>query len=307
MFKGKFATRPVATETTRASRPAAAGAEAVADDEDGAGSKKRKREEPDKSDPKLQEYLRVMRSGKESLGADETAVDSDSLLAPTGSAVVADGESDDEYVEVPSRKEKQRKVDHPTKSGQVESQASSKRDLSSHSQVSTAQPPGMVAESTEPPQADQTQSIAVATEATDDDWLRSRTNRLLDLVDPDDLPGTAVGDQTGQPVGEVVGNDNDNLHSEEDGSDDVENVVPQEDPGKQDNDSSMDAISRTSRLFVRNLAYSATEDDIQEAFAKFGDLQEVSFSARSLFRFMFVCFYPLWDPKKTKHQNSAFA
>lgn len=292
------------TETTSVSRSAAAGAEAVADDEDAVGSKKRKREEgPDKSDTKLQEYLRVMRSGRESIVADETAPDFDSPLAPTGGVGVADGESDDEYVEVPSRREKQRKVDHPTESGQVESQASSTRDPSSRSNVPPARPDSMVAESTEPPQADETQPT-VATEATDDDWLRSRTNRLLDLVDPDDLPGTAVGDQTGGPVGEVVGNDNDNLHSQGDGNDGVKNITPQEDSGKQDMGSSVDAISRTSRLFVRNLAYSATEDEIREAFDKFGDLQEVSFSARSLFRFyvMFV-FYRFGNPKKHTPQK----
>ncbi len=291
MFKGKVATRPVAPETTRASRPAAAGPAAVSEDEDAAGSKKRKREEPDKSDPKLQEYLQVMRRGRERLVADETTVESDSLLAPTGGAAVADGESDDEYVEVPSRKEKQRKVDHPTEPGQVVGQAASTGDLSSRNEAPTAQPPCMVAGSAEPSQADETQpATAVATDATDDDWLRSRTNRLLDLVDPDDLPQAAVADGSAAPVGGAIGNDNNNLHSRQEHGDDVETIVPSEEQGQQDKDSSVDAISRTSRLFVRNLAYSATEEDIRESFEKFGDLQEVSFSVRNLPHFPFYLF-----------------
>jgi multiple RNA-binding domain-containing protein 1 len=42
-------------------------------------------------------------------------------------------------------------------------------------------------------------------------------------------------------------------------------------------DDSLEAIRRTSRLFVRNLPYSATQEDLREAFERFGTIEEVCF------------------------------
>ncbi|KAJ3475358.1 hypothetical protein NLG97_g9488 [Lecanicillium saksenae] len=111
--------------------------------------------------------------------------------------------------------------------------------------------------------------------ATDDDWLRSRTNRLLDLVDPDDISHVAPMEKTdcdNSAAPQEVGNDKEAPHSEEDGTHDGQDLLP---PQGQDKDSAAEAISRTSRLFVRNLPYSATEDDLREEFEKFGGVDEV--------------------------------
>jgi len=43
----------------------------------------------------------------------------------------------------------------------------------------------------------------------------------------------------------------------------------------QDPESAISLIEKTSRLFLRNLSYTVTEDDVREHFAKFGTLEEV--------------------------------
>ncbi|OAA49708.1 Nucleotide-binding, alpha-beta plait [Cordyceps fumosorosea ARSEF 2679] len=268
--KAKFATRTAAPEKGNRALPP------TATSEDG-GSKKRKREDLDQSDPKLQEYLRVMGSGRESLVADETAVESSGALAPQGGALVPDGESDDEYVEVPSRKEKVRKVDHATGETGV-AQVTPARETASRKEAVSLPADGGVAGAlpgTSAPESEAANQPAdVATAATDDDWLRSRTSRLLDLVDPDDISHVAPmekpdGDSS---TGQEVGNDKEAPHSEEDGTHDHQ--APLLTQG-QDKESAAEAISRTSRLFVRNLPYSATEDDLREELEKFGGVDEV--------------------------------
>ena len=131
-----------------------------------------------------------------------------------------------------------------------------------------------------------------AAAATDDDWLRSRTNRLLDLVDPEDLEAGQAS-QGGQPSSQAIGpaepaeqdtrNDRDSLHSSgevtHDRSEDA--VATSQGPAHED---AASTIARTSRIFVRNLPYSATEDDLRETFEKFGALQEVRYLQRLALR-----------------------
>lgn len=218
-----------------------------------------------------------MWSGRESLVADETAVESSGALAQQGGALVPDGESDDEYVKVPSRKEKLRKVDHATGETSVaqvtpaRGPTSRKEDVSTPADGVAGALPGSLAPESEPA----TQAADVAMGATDDDWLRSRTNRLLDLVDPDDISHVAPMEKPDcdSSAAQELGNDKEAPHSEEDGTHDGQDPLL---PQGQDKDSAAEAISRTSRLFVRNLPYSATEDDLREEFEKFGGVDEVS-------------------------------
>jgi hypothetical protein len=112
-----------------------------------------------------------------------------------------------------------------------------------------------------------------APDATDDDWLRSRTNRLLDLMDPDDI----VPAQPGQIAAAPIEQDNDRpstaepSHSKE--ADDTSRDNKESD--EQQPDDKLDTIRRTSRLFVRNLPYSTKEEDIRECFERFGIIEEV--------------------------------
>jgi len=117
---------------------------------------------------------------------------------------------------------------------------------------------------------------ATAPNATDDDWLRSRTNRLLDLMDPEDIVGGRPDASTShniEPVAETNTSadppvESDDIPIEETGEEVEEEIV----------DATIEAISTNGRLFVRNLPYSASEDDLRKHFEPFGSLEEVNIS-----------------------------
>lgn len=251
--------------------------------DDETNPKKRKREDPGaaKADPKLQEYLQVMGKPRESLVADETSLDSGAALAPNGASLVPDGESDDEYVDVPKRQEKQRKTDrHMMDDSQVAARLPVREQSVAHKEAPTDLIDAAVHEKSETAKSDEQQGADVANDATDDDWLRSRTNRLLDLVDPDDLPqAPAAQASTQAPAADTSdeqtaqGDVQKPPHSPQASpANDVQGSEPSE---PADKDSVVEAIFRTSRLFVRNLPFSATEDDLRDTFGKFGDVEEV--------------------------------
>ncbi|KAM0516318.1 hypothetical protein ACHAPE_005465 [Trichoderma viride] len=236
-------------------------------------SKKRKREDLDESDPKLREFLRVMKQGKGGVLADETNPDADMTgLATGGEALVEEGESDHEYEQIPKRQEKLRKTASSEANQNLVMNQRVSRDVTSDQGVQPVAEE-VVADSVKPQEAEEAPQTSV--DATDDDWLRSRTNRLLDLVDPDDLPQpTEQG-----AVDEAVRNDgenNDTAHSSHE-------VVMKDTPDQANDqganptaaDDPIAIISRTSRLFVRNLPYTATEGDLHQKFGEFGTLQEV--------------------------------
>lgn len=237
-------------------------------------SKKRKREDLDESDPKLREFLRVMKAGKGGVLADETNPDADMTgLATGGEALVEEGESDNEYEQIPKRQEKLRKTESSEASRSLVMNQRLPREATLDEGVQSVAEE-VVADDVKPQETEEAPQTSV--DATDDDWLRSRTNRLLDLVDPDDLPQPAEQ----AALDEAVRDDGENtntLHSSHE--------VVSEDAPDQANDQGAEAtgaddaiatITRTSRLFVRNLPYTATEEDLHQKFGEFGTLQEVS-------------------------------
>lgn len=127
------------------------------------------------------------------------------------------------------------------------------------------------------------ETVHIAQVASDADWLRSRTSRLLGLLDDDAPPESTVlsAGSEGQHVacesqtrnltnGEMPDAD---AHPEYDydherPSTSVVTQLGMADTGK-DN----------GRLFVRNLTYTTTEDDLRQHFEKgaYGTINEVSF------------------------------
>lgn len=225
--------------------------------EEDANGKKRKREGVDESDPKLKEYLDMMRPGQttssklEGIYGQQSGEQKDVEMA----VVPVDAESDDEYETIPAKKPKRREE-------AVEEAPAA--------QVQAAPP--VVG----PPQ-DVDQEMPDATgpaDATDDDWLRSRTNRLLDLVDPDDqsamprppAPPTQTPAATSGPSPPV----------------DAElERAPSEAPSepaveKSGEEAATEQVLRTGRLFVRNLPFKATEAELSKHFKKYGETEEVS-------------------------------
>ncbi|KAL2134139.1 hypothetical protein VTI74DRAFT_901 [Chaetomium olivicolor] len=217
--------------------------------------KKRKREAIDEADPKLQEYLEVMgHPTKKSKDKEGPLGNLQSEMAPALTTAVLDaGESDDEYEDIPARHSK----------------------LPAHgTPVQVGATPAPVADDEVPRDERASEVPQVPADATDDDWLRSRTSRLLDLVDPDDpgfsarphpppVPAAAPASEAGEPPHDGAAVD---AHGP------VETVSGQvENP-----EDVVKLVEKTSRLFLRNLSYAVREDDIREHFSKFGSLEEVN-------------------------------
>lgn len=232
-----------------------------------APSKKRKRKDVDPSDPKLLEYLNVMKPGGSGLIETEINANTGADFAENAAALVPEGESDDEYEKIPARKEKQPRLEPPLKEQEpVPTQAEPAK-----AHVSAEDSPEVTSAN------EGLSKEGMAQAATDDDWLRSRTNRLLDLVDAGDLPAPATANtervspskhqessseplQTATEVADVAADEV---------GDEAETTAPEGDGSPED------VIRRTARLFIRNLPYTSTEDDLRGELEKFGPVEEV--------------------------------
>ena len=297
-----------------------------ADDE--AASKKRKREDLDvESNPKLREFLDVMNT--QNKGLSSTADVTSSMGAgvygvagdvPVLDAVFADAEeseNEEEYQSISTKKAK------TTKDEEIESSLAA---ATADSTAAVAGWPTRVAaitatsieeEEAKPAQAAPEEALMplqpkLDASATDGDWLRSRTNRLLDLLDPSELPAppqpvaapvAAPTPAVAAPSAPAVAKKHDKgmpdaKNEKNNENDDYENPIrrlaptvaapaaPTPAPAPAVPLSAEEQIRKTSRLFVRNLPYDATEAQIQKYFTAFGAVQEVS---SDIFCLLFFC------------------
>ncbi|KAF4125145.1 multiple RNA-binding domain-containing protein 1 [Geosmithia morbida] len=284
-------------------------------------SKKRKIDAPSSqsSDPKLREYLRVIGKSREEVLADtldsssniHVTADGETLPGAVPQAAIPEGDSDGEYEQIPTEKARMK----PNKPAETVSKAATPSSSvarppqtavagEARRQMSAAAAGGKfghddatAAASTESDEGQEvkqdtamtvdetTAPSAPAPAATDDDWLRSRTNRLLDLMDPDDIvPQPASGNadaQTSQPPPRSGGDgesseDKVGRETVDTSGDNAPGAINQgAQLGEPTGHTTVDAIRQTSRLFVRNLPFGATEDEIRESFGKFGTIEEV--------------------------------
>lgn len=245
----------------------------VAKDKVDVSSKKRKREELSESDPKLKEYLDVMRPGQTPSSKLEGIRGQTVEEKDTGVPVVSvEAESDDEYEQIPARNPKRQKEE-----GHIAIPA---RPVP---EVPTADAPQLVAED-----APKTSQIADAmADATDDDWMRSRTNRLLDLIDHDD-PAAFASVTAARPTHQSITAIKPSQPEDVDMEDSLpEAAAPRE--SAFDDDDPIQQIHRTSRLYVRNLPFKATEAELKSHFEKYGELAEVCFFFDCFWCFLTVC------------------
>lgn len=215
---------------------------------------KRKRSDVDEADPKLKEFLEVMQPASKPKKWDSEAVDESEMEPPTKMQALElpEGESDDDYEVVPK---KARKTSPP-------------RVLAPAQSVPVLTAP-------EPIIVDEQMPDAGAPAVTDDDWLRSRTNRLLDLMDPEDIIASGTGATVSADanfVAETIAETREPEHDQTVDEDAVHEVPPQEDDKP---DPVIEAIKSNGRLFVRNLPYTATEEELREHFQPYGALEEV--------------------------------
>lgn len=223
-------------------------------------SLKRKHNQIDEADPKLKEFLEVMQPPSKTKRwiSDEVSRQSE---PPTKMQAIElpDGDSDGEYQAVP-------------KSAQAKPTLRKLAAIDGNDTVVV--PDSSVLPEQEPVPFIEATLPEPAPDATDDDWLRSRTNRLLDLepmttaVMPITKEATHADDRVDRHQSasfEDLGQETANADAAGSETHDNEDTL----------DQTMETIRASGRIFVRNLPYSATEDDLRKHFETFGTLEEV--------------------------------
>ena len=119
------------------------------------------------------------------------------------------------------------------------------------------------------------------TVVNDSNWLRSRTSRLLGLLDEDDEIREHVDKEKQppkslEPSQRTAVSPSSVLESTQSGGDMLDSRSLAADASYQASRTSTNA--ENGRLFIRNLAYTATEDDIRNFFQSYGELCEVNTS-----------------------------
>ena len=145
------------------------------------------------------------------------------------------------------------------------------------------------------------EDMAVAAEIkgaeSDADWLRSRTSRLLGLVDDDPMSETsAMPDNAKAQNFETLETPNgakgkaSGLKTEGEEDTQEAHVVQTEMPSPKEDDSQVHTTAENGRLFIRNLTYTTTEDELRCLFEneRYGSLEEVS--SISCFQLVFLHF-----------------
>jgi multiple RNA-binding domain-containing protein 1 len=231
---------------------------------------KRKRSDVDGSDPKLKEFLEVMRPKSKSKTWDTQDTQEQDVDEPprkVQAMELPEADSDNEYEMVPKKPKKEQSV-----------VISKEQPMPIQIASSPLFVPTDAAEASEPGQGDdkgaQPEPVG-GVDATDDDWLRSRTNRLLDLVDPTNAVAQKApneGLQSPPRPEEPVAREDVSIPADQETI--VKEVVEEEGPSGGP-DPTVEAIQASGRLFVRNLPYSATEDDLRKHFEVYGTLEEV--------------------------------
>ncbi|KAF3002364.1 Multiple RNA-binding domain-containing protein 1 [Curvularia kusanoi] len=223
---------------------------------------KRKREEAEQ-DPKLKEFLEIYQPpSKTNIWTDGDAQiaagNAAAVEEPAQDVIVPADESDDEY-QVITKKPKT-----------AEAPKEVLEEVAPAPVVDSVIP--VVAAPVEQVDAPMTDAPDVAAQpTTDDDWLRSRTNRLLDLVEDDDIPvapaatpSKQVAEKRDSPV--AVESQPELAQPAEQTAD-----VPAADSASQEEEK----IRETGRLYLRNLHFEVAEEDIRSQFSKYGSLDEV--------------------------------
>ncbi|KAL5119761.1 Multiple RNA-binding domain-containing protein 1 [Pleosporales sp. CAS-2024a] len=229
---------------------------------------KRKRQQAElEQDPKLKEFLHVYQPPSKTNVWTNGDTQPDVMVSSAVDgvpAIAADDESDDDY-QVIAKKPKTT-VDAtkpsasagPTKPVEPDQGVDLVEDMFHHHDDQNM---GDGEDATEPSGGP----------VTDDDWLRSRTNRVLDLVEDDGVPVPAAPSLASEPLQqqrlEAVEDTEDAKH--------IETQASATDPSEVPTSDEVEKIRETGRLYLRNLHFDVTEDELQHHFAKYGSLEEV--------------------------------
>lgn len=242
--------------------------------------RKRGSPEPVTQDPKLQEFLQAMQAPSKlrgHAGADPEVMKAAGQMEDMNVKVpVPEAESDSEYENVP-KKARSAKTEKPSQ----EKSQSEAMDVDQLVAAGAQQAETVGEDKAEDDAAADGQTPAAL---TDDDWLRSRTSRLLGLAEDDDEDALSAPPPTTSATQHLPqkASDEDFEGFEDDDATNAKEVVQpeqaEEDPAE--NAAPVDEVEakirESRRLYLRNLSYNVTEEDLRGAFDSFGNLDEVS-------------------------------
>lgn len=124
------------------------------------------------------------------------------------------------------------------------------------------------------------------TAMNDDDWMRSRTSRLLGLADDDEEEEAAT---TTRPSHTVAASPTPEPVPQPESAANDEEFEGFEDEPAPPTDEVEEKVRASQRLYLRNLSYATQEDDLRSAFTEFGNLEEVSTTFSYFFLSHFKC------------------
>lgn len=234
----------------------------------GANLLKRKRDVPaEEQDPKLKEFLDVYKpkSKKNAWEPEEVVPQVDDLSAQNvvDPVVSAEAPGDDEYEKVPKKAKKAKPVVEEVTQDQPAVVEEVGADVTD---------PATLQDSNGP--------------VSDADWARSRTSRLLGLLDDDEEEEATAGatkhdsdasddemevDTPAQPVRVAQ-------EASEAATSIPTSPAEASSPTDPNADPEIEAVRSSMRLFVRNLPYDVQKEDLQAEFVSFGNLEDVSYS-----------------------------
>ena len=219
-------------------------------------------------DPKLKEFMDVMRpkSKKKAWENESLSLQTQDHKDERGDAVMPeDGQSDEEYEEVPRKKKRSRSK------SEVESANTEHAAVEDDNLLRTAE------EGNDEPEAHlQEDEEELGKPATSDaDWARSKTSRLLGLLDDDEEAAEEAA--ADDPESEEEATEKGAVRPK------PENSIPTPPSDEQPDDNEapnvsnpdVEAVRSSMRLFVRNLPYDVKEEDLEADFASYGNLEEV--------------------------------
>jgi multiple RNA-binding domain-containing protein 1 len=242
------------------------------------GPQKKADEGENAGNSKLEEFLNVMRPKSKKRAREEDGPDGtrqhhepDVQIQPN---VIVEDPSDDEYETAPRQIKKPQMDEEPSKELLGTSSASDEPPEEEYDKGE-----GQAAIEGD---SNIVQSPADHTPVSDVDWARSRTSRLLGLLDDDEEEQPAA-----KPGSNDAPSDSDDVDLVEGTSKDMPNGATESsiptppsdhtaDESKPHGNSEVEGIRSSMRLFVRNLPYTVSEQDLEAVFETYGHLEGVS-------------------------------
>jgi len=240
--------------------------------------RKRESEAKQEDDPKLKEFLDAYKPKSRKKAWEAEGIEAPAENAATTeegvSHAVPEAQSDHEYEAVPKKVKRAKRDEGPPAAVEPQSQ-----EASDTLEDGARKESEMEVDS---------EAAAVHIDAenkptvSDADWARSRTSRLLGLLDDDEEEA-----MTSKPQRDVESDKSeDELDAypqqtiEPEKAEDAANSMPtppsdDHQPTTKPSTSDADAVRLSMRLFVRNLPYDVQRDELQAEFANFGNLEEV--------------------------------